>query len=330
MKYNLLILTDHSTHTASNSLYALAKALRQNERCGQAWICSRGIRANDNFFSGKDTFKIYASKVNPDLAFSSDHNVHLEQVEEIDPTQIDLVVIRMPQPLNIDFFSKLETCFPKSCIVNHPRGILETSSKGFLVNLQSLCPPMQLCHSPAEAIQLSHDHEIVLKPMYSYGGRGMIRLSTEYCWKENDRHPVSLAAEILGRATYPMLAMRFLKNVVMGDKRIVVANKKILGASLRYPAEGQWICNVAAGGHAEHVEPGEDELRIEAILTPLLYDKGIILYGFDTLVNDDGRRVLSEINTLSIGGLMPMEKRSGRKIVKEAANGIWDYFSVSR
>ena len=27
---------------------------------------------------------------------------------------------------------------------------------------------------------------------------------------------------------------------------------------------------------------------------------------------------------------MPMEKRSGRKIVKEAANGIWDYFSVSR
>ena len=122
-----------------------------------------------------------------------------------------------------------------------------------------------------------------------------------------------------------MLAMQFLKNVVLGDKRTIVANKKILGSAIRMPAEGQWICNIAQGGHALPAIPDEDELKMEAVLTPLLREKGIVLYGFDTLVNDEGRRVLSEINTMSVGGLLPLQEMIGSPVVDLAAAGILDY-----
>ncbi|HXR82408.1 MAG TPA: hypothetical protein VN763_15890, partial [Saprospiraceae bacterium] len=53
-------------------------------------------------------------------------------------------------------------------------------------------------------------------------------------------------------------------------------------------------------------------------------------YGFDTLIDDDGKRVLSEINTMSVGGLMPLQEMSGRPVVEEAARGIWDYVSAPK
>ncbi len=71
----------------------------------------------------------------------------------------------------------------------------------------------------------------------------------------------------------------------------------------------------------------ENEQIIKEILTPMLHRKGIVMFGFDTLVDDDGRRVLSEINTLSIGGLVPMEDLSGKPLVRKTAGLIWDYLS---
>ena len=49
------------------------------------------------------------------------------------------------------------------------------------------------------------------------------------------------------------------------------------------------------------------------------------MYGFDTLVDDDGKRVLSEINTLSIGGIGPLAELSGRPVIREAAKLLWGY-----
>jgi glutathione synthase len=111
----------------------------------------------------------------------------------------------------------------------------------------------------------------------------------------------------------------------MGDKRTIVANYQVLGSALRMPAPGSWMCNVAQGGHGVPAEMDEDEKIIERTLTPLLHQKGVIMYGFDTLVGDDGRRVLSEINTLSIGGLVPLEELTGKPILSRAARLLWDH-----
>jgi glutathione synthase len=49
-------------------------------------------------------------------------------------------------------------------------------------------------------------------------------------------------------------------------------------------------------------------------ITPLLTQEGIFMYGLDTLEDDNGLRVISEINTLSVGGISPAAKLSGRNL----------------
>ena len=123
----------------------------------------------------------------------------------------------------------------------------------------------------------------------------------------------------------PYLAVKFLKNVKNGDKRILVVNGKILAASNRLPAPNSWMCNVAQGGSSvkSGINP-EEKMMIETI-NPFLAKEGIFMYGVDTLENDEGKRILSEINTLSIGGFPQAESQSGIPVVHIAINEMIKY-----
>jgi glutathione synthase len=124
-----------------------------------------------------------------------------------------------------------------------------------------------------------------------------------------------------------MLAMKYLPNVSKGDKRIVVANGKIMLSTIRYPSRDSWLCNIAQGGVSKMAQPSPNERKIAHTLSPVLKNFGVILYGFDTLVNNRGKRILSEINTLSIGGIKPAEVESGRKIAPTIAQRIINHLN---
>lgn len=325
MKLNMLVVTDHSTHTDTNSVFQLSRALRHDPRCGTIWVCSKGNPLNARFFEGLPEAQIYAQEVTDLFVFESTGSYFLQPVPPLERERIDVILVRMPQPVDAAFLFSLESIVPPQYIINSPAGIVETATKAFLMQVSNLCPEPMICHNTQQALELSRQKEIVLKPMLSYGGRGIVRLSTEYCWNENERMPLDQLSSFLSDSNFPMLAMKFLKNVIQGDKRTLVVNRHILGSALRMPAPGSWMCNVAQGGSAVLAEADEDEHIIQEILTPLLYQKGIVIFGFDTLVDDDGRRVLSEINTLSIGGLMPLQEMSGKPILKRAAELLWEY-----
>ncbi len=325
MKYNLLVVTDHSTHSSSNSLYELSVALLADQRSRNIWVCSRGLEENDDFFQSIPNASIYASSVKEAFAFDPGGSFLQRTSVLLDKNEVDGILIRMPQPLDKAFLLSLENIVTPDRIINQPRGTIETSSKEFLLQVAHLCPSPQMVSSIEEAVALSHEKEIVIKPLYSYGGRGIVRLSPDYFWQGMKKYPAVKIFQMLRDDQFPMLAMNYLPNVSFGDKRTIVVNKNIIGSALRMPAENSWICNVAQGGHAFISAPDTDELIIEREITPMLYDKGVIMYGFDTLVNDEGRRVLSEINTLSIGGLGPMTEMSGKPLLAMAAGLLWDY-----
>lgn len=325
MKYNMLVVTDHTTHADTNSVYALCQALRAEERCDQIWVCSRGDLRNEGFFMAVPDAPIYAAPVLPHFAFHPEGIYFDEHAILMSREDIDVILVRMPQPLHPIFLNSLTAIVAPHRVINRPEGSMETSSKGFLLQLPHLCPGPVMCHSQEEAIHMSQTCEIVLKPLYAYGGRGILRLSTQHFWQGDDRYSVNEMASRLDNSFFPMMAFRFLRNVTLGDKRTIVVNRTIIGSALRLPAPGSWMCNVAQGGHAVLAEADSDERRIEEELTPMLYDKGIIMYGFDTLVDDDGRRVLSEINTLSIGGLLPLQELSGKPVLAQTAALVFDY-----
>jgi glutathione synthase len=72
---------------------------------------------------------------------------------------------------------------------------------------------------------------------------------------------------------------------------------------------------VAQGGVSGHAIADEDEHRIATALSNELGKFGIVMFGFDTLVGNDGKRVLSEVNTMSIGGLKQIRNPDDQPIL---------------
>ena len=312
-----LVLTDHSGHSDQNSLYALVNTLRMDPRCAAVDVASRGDARNAAFFAD-GSGELCGRAVDGRLAYAPDGGAFGRGIRALDPHDYDVVWLRLPHPVAPAFFDFLEELTAPETggrgplVVNRPRGIRTTGDKSFLLNFPELTPPVRLVNDEAEARDFAERFPIVLKPLRAYGGQGIVRM---------DGPDAAVDADW----STPYLAMKFLKNVSEGDKRILVVNGQILAASLRIPPPGEWLCNVARGGRSVGAEAAPEEEAMIADLAPVLLHHGICFAGIDTLVADDGRRVLSEINTLSIGGFPQAEAQSGRPILQRAIDELFIY-----
>jgi glutathione synthase len=320
----LLILTDHTNHSSENSLYPLAKAMRQHPKCTSVEVATRGLAVNDDFFKKHHSGKIFVSDVTDDFTFTPSGKYFSDGLRKADFKDYDAVWLRMPPPLSKDFLNFLNT-FSQQIIINNPDGIWQTGSKRFLLNFPTLCPTMQVCDSIESIIQFKNRFPIVLKPFREYGGKGIVRIDGDQVWEGKTETTFNTFIDKIKNTNFEYLGVKFLKNVTKGDKRVIVVGGKILGASLRLPAKDSWICNVAMGGNSNHAIADEEEIAIVKKINPTLQKMGIVMYGVDTLVNDDGQRILSELNTTSIGGLPQIAALMKEPLVEEAVELIWEY-----
>ncbi len=325
LKYKMLILTDHNNHSSENSLYAFVQAIRIHHRCAQVDVATRANPLNDLFFIKHMSKSLHVVTADESFAFNEDgksfkKNIHRELIRSY-----DVIWLRMPPPLYVDFLDYLKSGFPHLLIINAPDGIVETGSKGFLTKFPELCAPMKVCKTVEDILSFKSQFPIVLKPFREYGGKGIVRIDEDKVWIGKDETDLTSFLEKIQEEDFEYLGVKYLKNVTQGDKRIVVVDGHILGASLRLPSDGSWLCNIAMGGQSEKTEADEDEIRIVEKINPVLSDMGIIMYGVDTLMGDDNTRLLSEINTTSIGGLPQIAQQWDKPLVKQAADLIWNY-----
>jgi glutathione synthase len=301
--------------------------MRTHPRCAEIDIASRAYAGNDAFFKAQNGDQLHVAAVTQDFAYTEGGDHLTQALRVVDPKGYDLVFLRLPRPISDEFLMWLASLLDGKAIVNHPSCILETSTKQFLLNFPGVCPPMQLCHSTTEVLDFAAKFPIVLKPLREYGGRGLLKVDGDTLDDGTTPHDTTTylkeIEEIL--QTDGMLAMKFLKNVNQGDKRILVVGGQIMAASLRLPPPDSWLCNVAQGGTSVSAEATLDEEAIIAQINPKLQQAGILIYGADTLVDDEGKRVLSEINTLSIGGFPQAEQQTGRPVIQPTIDKIFKY-----
>ncbi len=318
MKLKVLILTNHTNHTIQNSVYDLARELFVNQHSEYVDIATVGNNKNNKFFKGKNS-KLFVQEVDNDFKFSDDGKHYFPADIEADIKEYDLVLLRLPQPINPTFFEFLSKF---NCVfVNDPMGVILTSSKAFLMKFKNFCPPMKVCKTIEEVNEFAQNFPIVLKPIYGYGGKGIVKIESNIISDGTKTLSVSEIEKNLEEQPY--LAVKFLKNVSKGDKRILVVNGKILGASLRVPASDNWLCNVAQGGTSLPSELTIEEYAIVEAVAPAMEANKITMYGIDTLENDEGKRVLSEINTTSIGGFIQLQAQQKKPYVRMVANEIF-------
>lgn len=329
-KWKTLILTDHSGHTEQNSVYAIARELSTDDRSLKVWIASRGDQRNVPFFEQNEFENLYAQEVSSAFNFEADSSQWATKGQCVKTHDFDIILLRLPRPITNDFLRSLSMYFSEKVIINNPAGIIHTSTKKFLLKVSEWCPPILWCSLFEEAKAFSERFEIVLKPLQEYGGKGIIRWGEKIHIKGTSYNQEQ--GQNLIKNTWPKdgyLAMKFLKNVTEGDKRILVVGGQIMAASLRLPQKENWLCNVAQGGRSIASEITPEERKIIEHIDPILQQQGILIYGVDTLCNDDGQRIISEINTLSVGGFPQAQKQQNRPIIQMTINKIFQYAGQS-
>ena len=326
-KYKVLVLTDHRGHSIQNSIYAILQGMLKHEQCMHIDIASRGVVENQLFFESHDKGALHVVTLNSKFKYSESGESYTENLKKANVEDYNFVFLRLPRPLRDESLLWFEELFSNATIVNSAKGIIATSSKAFLLNFPDVCPDIKLCTSIADVMEEVEKYPIVLKPLKEYGGRGLLKINKEHIDDGENIHDTNtyLASikDQIENDNY--LSMRFLKNVTKGDKRILVVDGEIMASSLRLPAEDSWLCNVAQGGTSVPSEATQEEVNIISTIKSKLRAQGIFMYGVDTLENDEGKRILSEINTLSIGGWPQAEAQTGIPIINKLINKLFQH-----
>jgi glutathione synthase len=326
--YRVLFLIDHASHNFTNSTYHLARSFKRHGKVREVYVASRSSPDNQEFFKTCLSFSFSAVPIEDSFSFDPTGEQFGRSGRQVELTGFDLIILRLPHPVNLSFLNFLTRNFPEEWIINRPSAIWQTGGKDFLLQFPEWCPPMLWCRTLEEIRAFHQEFDLVLKPLRNYGGKGILKVEKgQIIGQDGKRWDLERGEEVLEELQGDgYLSMKYLQNVYLGDKRIVVVNGRIMGASLRKPAEGSWLCNVSLGASSEASHPDEREKAIVARVHDAVAHLGIGIFGMDTLVDDQGQRVLSEINTLSVGGVGPMERQYGLPISDYVADELIKYY----
>ena len=192
-------------------------------------------------------------------------------------------------------------------VINNPSNLRNLNEKIFALNFPQFCPPT-LITSDFEIFNdfLKENEHIVVKPLNSMGGDSIFQL------KKDDEHLSEVYSKISKEGEVKFIAQKFLPEISIGDKRILVINGKVpKHAVLRTPPEGEFIGNLAAGGTASTIELDEQDKIIAQTVADKMLDYGLYIVGLDMIGN-----FLTEINLTSPTCFRELNDQAGENLAK--------------
>ncbi|MEQ4561889.1 MAG: glutathione synthase, partial [Acinetobacter sp.] len=165
-----------------------------------------------------------------------------------------------------------------------------------------------------EFIQAHSD--VIVKPLDGMGGMGIFRL---HQGGQNIGSTLEMLTEM---GTRPIMAQRYIPEIVDGDKRILMINGEPVPYCLaRIPQNGEVRGNLAAGGLGEARPLTENDKKIAAKVGPFLREKGLVFVGLDVIGN-----YVTEINVTSPTCIREIDAQFGTSI----ADMLFDVLEAGR
>ncbi|MFK7791387.1 MAG: glutathione synthase [Devosiaceae bacterium] len=245
-----------------------------------------------------------------------DH-VSLGEAQRVDLASFDVILLRQDPPFDMNYITtthmlEMVTNTPggRTLVINDPASVRNAPEKILVMQFADLMPPTLVSQdvSAIEAFRAEHK-DIVLKPLYGHGGKGVFRL------RQNDQNLASLVELFRELYPEPWVAQAFLPDVAKGDKRILLVEGEPFGLINRVPAEGEVRSNMVVGGRAEAAALSERDCEICAAIGPTLRAQGLLFVGIDVI-----GPYITEINVTSPTGIRALEKLGGGN----AASAMWD------
>ncbi len=193
-------------------------------------------------------------------------------------------------------------------IINKPQSLRDCNEKLFATQFPHLQVPT-LVTSQQSLIRefLEEQVDVIVKPLDGMGGTGIFRLY-------QDGINIGSTIEMLtNNGTQPIMAQRYIPEIVEGDKRILMINGEPVPYCLaRIPQNGEVRGNLAAGGLGEARPLTETDKAIAAKVGPYLREKGLVFVGLDVIGN-----YVTEINVTSPTCIREIDAQFGTSIADD-------------
>jgi glutathione synthase len=241
------------------------------------------------------------------------------ETQRIDLSTQDVIHMRQDPPFDMGYITAthlLEMIHPKTLVVNDPAEVRNAPEKLFILKFKDLMPPTLITRDVSELEAFRREHgEIILKPLYGNGGAGIFRTA------HDDQNFSSLLEMFSAMFKEPFIAQRYLPEVRMGDKRIILVDGKPVGAINRVPALHDNRSNMHVGGKAVAADITKREYEICEAIGPDLKKRGLLFTGIDVIGD-----YMTEINVTSPTGIRQVKNFGGADI----ASLIWDAIEAKR
>lgn len=267
------------------------------------WICS----PNNISFSNKNVIAKAQRVLNSSFTLSESVKISIKD--------FDFFFIRQEPPFDINY---LTNCYilelhknfnRKPIFINDPSAIKNFTEKIFPLFFSELMPQTFLTSNKEEFIRLlSLMKTVVIKKLFNKGGDGVFKI------KRGDKNALQTFKKCSSNFTELIVVQEFIKEVIYGDKRIIIIDGKPKGAINRIPKRGNFKANLHLGAKANKSDLTTKERRICKILEPMLIKSELFFVGID-IINEK----LTEINVTCPTGLVQINQLEKKNL----ASFIW-------
>lgn len=213
----------------------------------------------------------------------------------------DVVLMRQDPPFDMSYITAthlLEHVHPETLVVNDPREVRNAPEKLFVTKFAEFMPPTLIATDRDQIMAFRDEYkDIIVKPLFGNGGAGVFHITP------GDENLNALLEMFTEMYREPIIVQAYLKDVRAGDKRIILIDGEIAGATNRVPKEGEARSNMHVGGRAEPSQLTDRERDICAALSPELKSRGLIFVGIDVIGG-----YMTEINVTSPTGLQEINR----------------------
>jgi glutathione synthase len=235
--------------------------------------------------------------------------------EQATPTlalaELDAVVMRKDPPFDSEYFYAthlLEQAEREGArVFNKPAALRDHPEKLAIMEFPQFIGPTLVTRDAQQIKRFHAEHQdIILKPLDGMGGMGIFRVGP-------DGLNLGSITETLNQGgAQTVMVQRYLKEIVQGDKRILLIGGVPAPFVLaRIPQGSEIRGNLAVGGKgvAQPLSPRDRE--IAETIAPVLMQRGLLLVGLDVI-----GECVTEINVTSPTGFQEITKQTGFDVAK--------------
>lgn len=241
-----------------------------------------------------------------------DDNTHWYQLSAADDrslAELDCVLMRKDPPFDMRYVYATYTLeraqAAGTLVVNDPRALRDINEKLAILRYPQCCAPTLVSAAPDRLRAfVAEQQDAVVKPLDKMGGDEVYRVTPE------DVNLTVILDHLTQQGREPVMAQRFIPDIVAGDKRILLVDGEPVPYALaRIPRTGEFRGNLAAGGRGEAVPLTERDRWIAEQTGPTLAAMGLLFVGLDVI-----GQYLTEINVTSPTCIRELDAQCGLDI----------------